>query len=369
MARLLCIDDDPEMTRNVGEYLSAWEENPYGRFDVEVENSFESAIDRLKYERFDLITLDLHAKEDIEPAGDEEDQRGQEGRRVLAALQKARFVPVIFYTGYADKIAGLETAVVKVVKKGQDDLDELRKAAAEIYATGLPGLLDHIEEETRAFAWDTVDRMWSQLGPGVLPEDLAYLLARRLASRFNRESVKELLKHKLDAAKPIEMYIYPAANETIKTGCVLVKDEKEIYWIVATPACDFVQGNAEKVLLIGATELRSGDRYTSWAAGSKWKGGPDPKDPKEKTIYNNLRALIGNRAGDRYRFLPGTFFLPDLVVDLQMLNQISLGQLNERAIVCRLDSPFREDFFLNLSRYYGRMGTPDLDISAVVNSL
>ena len=368
MPRVLCVDDDREKAIEIGEYFSHWD-SPYGEFTVEIETDFASAIERLRNERFDIVTLDLHGSTDPDPIKDNGEQEGQqEGKRVLDALRNIRFVPVIFYTGYAHKISGLETGVVKIVKKGSNDLQDVRDATTSIYKTGLPDLLRHIENEKRTFIWDTVDRLWEKMGADGSPEDLAYLLARRLAARFNRESVKALLNHKIGAAKPIEMYIYPHIDEPIKTGCILQSGDEDDYWIVVTPACDFSQAKADAILLVGTFPLTEDLRYIEWAT-HKWKGnGKAPSNNAEKG-FNRLNSLLKNNGGDRYRFLPKTFFLPDLVIDLQKLRQISLNELSNAKIICRLDSPYREELLVHVSRYYGRMGTPDLLVDEVFNRL
>ena len=196
MWRVLCVDDEGEKAAQAAEYFTAWRtDNPYGTFQAHIETDFARAAVRLKNERFDLVTLDLHGKQDPDPLQADINEAAQEGKRVLDDLKASRFVPVIFYSGYADKISSLQTGVVRVVKKGQNDLDEIRNAARSIYATGLPKLIRHIEEEQRTYVWDTVDAHWPKSGDGSDPEELSYLLARRLAARFNRDSVKELLGH------------------------------------------------------------------------------------------------------------------------------------------------------------------------------
>ncbi|MBB6247739.1 response regulator [Rhodanobacter sp. A1T4] len=367
--RVLCVDDDREVASTVAEFFTAWEdENPYGTFVVEVEPDFTKAIERLKDERFDLVTLDLHGSNDPEPIKIDGEKGDQEGKRVLDALRVARFVPVIFYTGFAEKISSLKTGVVKVVTKGSDGLQNLREAAREIFATGLPSLMRHIENEKRDFIWDTVDRHWDKVGVAGSSEDLAYLLARRLANRFNRDTVKAFLNHKAEAARPIEMYIYPPLSDTVKTGSILEKDADGTFWVVATPACDFAQAKADKVLLVAASPLADDARYVEWRKG-KWTGDGKPPNNSARDSYEKLKRLFKNSAGDRYWFLPGTFFLPDLIIDLQKLKQIDPVSLNDAVVVCCLDSPYREEFLLRLSRYYGRLGTPDLEVSEIFGRL
>ena len=367
MWRVLCVDDDPQKANEVAEFFTSWQKgNPYGSFTAVTENSFEKSLNRLSDERFDLVTLDLHGSSDPEPKSGSEDNREQEGKRVLDELKKRRFVPVIFYTGYADKISELETGVVKIVKKGQNDLEDVRNAAQTIYKTGLPELVRHIEKEERSFVWDTIDQHWDKLDGD--SEQLSYLLARRLAAQFNHQSVKTLLGHKEGAAKPIEHYIYPAIDSKILTGNIYCADDGN-YWIVMTPSCDFAQDKVERVLLAGASPLSQHQQHVEWSAGDKWKGEGSAASKKAAAEWDRLRKFICNKAGDRTRFLPGTFFIPDILVDIQVLKQMELADLKTMTLVCQLDNPYRQELILHFSRYYGRLGTPDLEISEVFKRL
>jgi len=370
MSRVLCVEDKQEIAAQVAEYFTSWKkDNPYGQLEAVVETSFNEAIRRLAFERFDLVTLDLHSEKDPDPDSGDKNSQSQEGRRVLEQIKKTLFVPVIFYSGYADKIEDLRSPVVKIVKKGEDDLEQIRRAATEIYQTGLPKLVKHIEEEQRSYIWDTVDKHWSNFSADWNPEEFSYLLARRLAARFNREGIKELLGHDREGCRPIEFYIYPPVAGEIKSG--FIYDQKDgHFWIVATPSCDFALKKADQILLVGATLLSEDGRLQDWKK-FKWVPG-DKEDEKNKNpqkTYNKLRALITNNAGERYRYLPGTFFIPDLVLDAQTLRQVTKEQLPEFKHLCTLDSPYKEEIALHFSKYYGRLGTPDLELPIVLNRL
>jgi len=378
MFRLLCVDDDLDKAQEAAEALTTWVKgNPYIEFEAETETSFGAAMRKLVNERFDLITLDLHGKDDPQPAvankgpetaaGADAHDPAQQGMRVLEELRKTRFVPVIFYSGFAAKIQDLQSPVVRVVTKGGDDVVNLRQAANEIYSTGLPKLIRQIEEEQRSYIWDSIDSDWKQLGSHADPDELAYLVARRLAAGLTHEAIKVLLNHDRDQARPIEFYIYPAPENEIKTGAIYRDEKTGIFWIVATPACDFAQHNAENVLLIGTSELCATDSYKKWCE-NKWVPGAAKEKPG-KDSYNNLCKLMNNRSKERFYFLPGTFFIPDLVVDMQHIRQESIEGLKVQEPVCQLDGPFREEFLLRLSKYYGRIGTPDLEVQAVFDRI
>jgi hypothetical protein len=287
----------------------------------------------------------------------------------LDSLRSCRFVPVIFYSGYAEKLNDIETPIVRVVKKRSRDVESLRNAASEIFRTGLPSLIRHLEKEQKDYIWDTIDKQWKQRAFAIGPQELAYLLARRLAARLERGAIKSFLNHKQDSARAIERYIYPAIGDKIRTGCIAKCPSTGKHWLIATPACDFAQDKADNVLLVGATLLAEDDRFAAWRASKRWLGFGKPEEGDSKQPYLQLAQLMNNATGDRFRFLPGTFFIPDLVIDFQTIRMVPTSDLSSLEIVCQLDSPYREQFVLDVSRYYGHLGTPNLDTHEIFEHL
>lgn len=366
MPRVLCVDDDPVVLRNIVEIISSWDDSRHGVFEVVGEGDFTRAVARLRDERFDLVTLDLHGAGDPDPLQDDGTHGDQEGKRILNELRKVRFVPVVFYTGYAEKIGTLDSGVVKVVKKGEDDVAQVRQAIDALYSTGISRLLAHIEEENTRYLWDTIDKSWEDISKNGGADDLAYLVARRLGARLSRESIKAFLSHDLGKVTPIEMYIYPPHDELIRTGCV-VRDERSDLWVVATPACDFAQKKADLILLVAAKPLSNFPQYVDWAK-DRWDGVSSVPVSTAERAHAKLRSLLTNNAGDRYRFMPETFFIPNIVIDFQSLRQVPGNSLKHADVVCRIDSPFREELLNQLSRYYGRMGVPELNVASLIKS-
>jgi CheY-like chemotaxis protein len=372
MWRVLCVDDDKQKADLVAEYFTTWEQgNPYGAFHATVETSFENAIARLTSERFDLLTLDLHGEADpIPQADDGETKAAQQGTDVLDKLKKIRFLPVIFYTGYANKIASLESLVVRVVQKGDNDLEQVRGAARTLFGSGLSKLVRRIEDDQREYMWDTIDKHSKKFSAEGGGDELLYLMARRIAARLSRESLKEMLGHPLDNARPIEQYIYPALPGKIKTGGIYLDQADKAHWIVVTPACDFAQGRADRILMVGTTELTSSSQFDAWRQVKHWTPRMgQPPDKASAKAYDQLRKLLSNNAGERVRYLAGTFFIPDLIVDMQRIRQVSNEEMQKMSLVCKFDSPYCEELLAHFSKYYGRVGTPDPEIEVILERL
>jgi hypothetical protein len=68
---------------------------------------------------------------------------------------------------------------------------------------------------------------------------------------------------------------------------------------------------------------------------------------------------------DRHKYLPSTSFLPDLLVDFQDVFTVDVSAFfsaeSDYKRISSLDSPFAESLQAKMTRYLGRIGTPDID--------
>ena len=359
--RVLSVDDDPEMHKGLERVLSSKMDDQ--RFEFTSVNSFDKGLELIESHRFDLIFLDVHEDHDPDPSENfgREDQRGEQ---LLDSLKSIRFVPVVFYTGFPAKVQHLESHVVRVVEKGATPT-EVRDAVSAILSTGLPHLTRHIEEQSRAYIWDSLEEPLKKIKADHVSSDLALLAARNLASNLSQRSIKNLLGADLDHITPLEMYLYPPQSDTCNPADIFRNKEDQTLWMVLTPACDFEQGNAENVLLARIYRLSEHQLYKDWQAEAKrYKETPEAQrgrssETRLSAAKGRVKNLVNNKYKARYRFLPGTFFLPDCVVDFQDLIHLPSGDQKSYEIVCSLDNPYREEYMQLFSNYYGRIGTPD----------
>lgn len=365
--RFLLVEDDDVIAKQVEEAIPGFIQAPdtaqVRRFD-----KFKDAADLLRNERFDVLILDL--KDDSTPGIDEHDVSA--GVEIFEFLKQTRFSPVVFYTAHAHKVRDLTTSFVRVVEK-TDGLGKLKEEVCGVLATQLPALSRRIEEIQRAYMWDFVGEHWKEYGSPHEQADLAYLMARRLASSLQAEARSLALKvseHAVPAPNaatihPMEMYVHPPVSKKRQAGDLVrgtVKGE-EGNWLVLTPSCDFEERHPlNHVLLARCVPLTDEPEF------KKWKSDKTNENAKEK-----LEALMrDNRQKaqpERYKFLPGTFFLPDSVVDFQSVTTVTLDELSKLEGVASLDSPFAEAMLARFSRYFGRLGTPDIDKQIVLRRL
>lgn len=364
--RFLIVEDKEEKIRQLKEIAPDCAEAP-DVVEVDVCETFRNAAKRLRSERFDVLILDL--KDDQDPEFDEEENPA--GLRIFEELKKIRFVPVVFYTALAHKVRSEETSFVRVVEKTQD-VTKVRDEIRRVLATQLPALTRHLEELQRSYMWDFVSTHWkSEFVSSHEQADVAYLMARRLALTLQKEARKIARKVAGKAVPmadpknihPMEMYVRPPIGSNRLAGDVLqgVVGADAGHWLVLTPSCDFEQvGRLHHVLLAQCVPLTELPEYAAWKANPESSAGA-------------LKAMIGDNRheaqSERFKFLPGTYFLPDLVIDFQRTRAVTPEDLAKLDVVASLDSPFAEAVLARFSRYFGRLGTPDIDKTIVINRL
>jgi CheY-like chemotaxis protein len=363
--RFLIVEDNEDSVRQLQEIAPACVDAP-DEVEVDVCPTFSEAAMRLKTERFDLLILDL--KDDSDSTL--EDDSSPAGLVIFEELKKTRFVPVVFYTALAHKVRSEQTSFVRVVEKTEDVI-RVKEEVRRVLATQLPALTRHLEELQRSYMWDFVSTHWKEFHSSYEQADVAYLLARRLALTLQTEARmmakkmtgKSVLIADPKNIHPMEMYVCPPVSTNRLAGDILKGNVggESAHWLVLTPSCDFEQaGRLHSVLLAQCIPLTSLPEYANWKANPTNEVGP-------------LKAMIGdnrqNVQSERFKFLPGTYFLPDSIVDFQMLRAVSPDAVKQLETVASLDSPFAEAVLARFSRYFGRLGTPDVDKNVVINRL
>lgn len=365
---ILTVDDEPERQEDLKRVLSSRMGDD--QFIFTCVNSFDEAIQKIKTSRFDIVFLDVHENTgDPDPAlaPQEEDQQGE---ILLQKIKNTLFVPVIFYTGYPKKVEHLVSPFVKVVAKGTET-NVLRTAVKDILATGLPELAKHIEEKSRTYMWESLSNVLDDSQAKVEPTDLSLLMARNLAKNLSQKVVKDIIGVDSNKINPLEMYLYPA-DTTMCNPADIYRKADGSYWMILTTACDFEQCKAENVLMANVIPIAEHPLYAAWQEQDVIYKSLTPEKQQEKKSKKPLniamdcvRRLVKGGAGERYKFLPGTFFLPDCIVDFQNLANEPMAEKAGYELICSLDNPYREELLHLFSKYYGRIGTPDYDIDAL----
>jgi hypothetical protein len=157
------------------------------------------------------------------------------------------------------------------------------------------------------------------------------------------------------------MYIVPPLDGTAPgvadLFCERSEETGDRWWLVVTPSCDLEHGKAEWVVLAACTPVGEDSRLQKW-----W-------DAESAGNTDKLRGLLDHKTGgqdDRHLYLPQAPRIPDLVADFQRLRSVTRTELDAMERVASLVSPFAEAAVSRFTRYFGRVGTDDLDVDAVM---
>jgi hypothetical protein len=129
---------------------------------------------------------------------------------------------------------------------------------------------------------------------------------------------------------------------------------------LVTPSCDIEWDKAERVVLAACEPVDQDARIQKW------------RETNTGTNRRRVEDLISHKTGgqdDRYLFLPAAPTIPDLVADFQRLRSVTPEELGAMDRIASLISPFPEAMVSRFIRYFGRVGTEDLDVETIMNRL
>jgi len=371
---LLFVDDNTENCDLAAKYLNEQVVlEPGEKLKVTTEVDFNKALDRLESGYFDFVVLDVRL------GPHEEEREEEEGIKVLESIKALCFIPIIFYTGLPQKVRSLETPLIKVIEN-TEGLPKVLSTVKEILLTRIPlvnrALLRYVKEVQRDYMWEFITNNWEAFGDTPDRTSLAYFLARRLAKSLDSPGIQKLAEKLGDTTKiwcsedsvhPMRYYIVPPLGIRPMAGDVIKEEDgtKTQYMVLITPSCDFVQDKVDYMLFAYCTPLREIKEYIDWEN--------NPDNPDQKYI-NRLLPFVTDKK-DRFFFLPSVFNIPDLIVDYQKIAKLEpkefarLAKDGKLTCVASLDSPYCENLCARFSRYFGRLGTPDLNIDLIFNRI
>lgn len=370
--RILIVDDEVDIAEALSEMLME-ELADLGTIDTRMENDFDEAERLLETQAFDLVVLDVRdATRGGSPA-----HPNLQGRELYDRIAKTRWVPVVFCTGLAEQVSDLaQPPLVQVVPKNR--LDDAVTAIRDGLKSGVPVLTRHItalvDEHVRGFLRDEIAPNWDRLMAAERSQ-IAAALVHRLAAWLKENAVEALGSalgssedRMMGHASTARMYLMPPVTKHVTAADVL-RDPQGGWWIVLTPACDLYEdlpsggtrtAKAEYVRLAKAVALSEAPLITRWVeAGSPLKGA------KER---NAALAMFRNDSA-RYRILPKYLDIPDLLVDFEIVQSTPLDEVRAWTRVATLDSPFAEAILTSHGHTVARIGTPDIDLENIKQSL
>lgn len=403
--RVLVVDDDEDVRSSTTELVERHLRQQHEDVTVRSVGSFDEGLALLDGGDFDLVILDvrdqgLAQETGLEAVGDGDDATAADiGLSMFEKLRASRFIPILFQTGVANLVRGLEKPPFVFVVSKAEPIDNLLAAVDAAFNSTLPAihraLRQYVTSVEHEFMAEFVEQHWTELMEPHRKGDLAHLLIRRLGLSLNGGAsvLNELLGGNpgvlVDAeiVHPMRYYVLPAVpavhvggwttGDLIRGQRVVTQEDAEgdAWYVVLTPACDLAKGKADFVVLAEAVPLQSFPEYEVWrdAEVANLAHATDATAKASSSAERKLLRLLDNnrdgRQPERWHYLPGVWGLSDLVVDFQRIVHVPKDGVEGFERVATLDSPYSESLIARFTRYLGRLGTPDLDVTVPVDRL
>jgi hypothetical protein len=183
------------------------------------------------------------------------------------------------------------------------------------------------------------------------------------------DDLRELVKMALAELEKRRYTIRRQSNTGKQTapagGLFTDLDLTDISDLIKKQSCDMVTGRekAELVLLTRCLPLTDQVEYQQWRDGL-----PEPSGTISRRLQELLRNNRQGNQSERFFFLPGALSAKpggrfSITVTLRREHMRGLERL------ASLDSPFAEALLARFTRYFGRLGTPDLDVAVLLQRL
>lgn len=368
---VLLVEDDETVRRQVREYLSG-ESFSGRRLNINDIADIGQALNLIHERKADLVILDVYRGTA---------QRGgeQTGIRVLESIRKTGFVAVVLYTALPEGLEGQQSSFVRLVGKDAGGLERLKAEITDLFRIHVPqvhrAIVNHLDRTLCSYMWDFVQARWAEFSSLADRPEFLRLVVQRLAMTFSREGIDQMTAAvygttatgqppSADTVHPAEYYIKPPIGNDPALGDIRLRQrgENAEFLVVLWPTCDMVSGGGRTpktdcVLCARAFLVKDATEVAEWITS--------PSNTKQKRVERLVRNAR-EESPDRYHFLPGVWDIPDLLVDFQKLEHIVLANVKAFSCLATLASPFAEALGVRFQRYIGRIGTPDLNVDAVV---
>ena len=390
--RVLVVEDEQEQLKNICRRISDYTYSDGYNVEVVGVSDFSEGCARVGRGESDIVVLDVN-----QDGADIGHTEAEAGVTVYRRITEARFVPVVFWTGYTHKVDELENEPFVAVVDKTDSRDvplKIDQILTSRILEDLRGLEDSLRIEIAKHMWDEVVPNWLEYRCGQDGDSGISFVASLLLSRLSR-FIDSKRMDVLYSKHPGHRYIFPSVSEHLGPGDILFECGKQRWWVVLNPACDLVprasksashskpQPKVDLVLCASAKRLDEFVEYSKWRAS------------RSKSTKNVLVNLLARTEG-RYRYCPSFRLIPHLVVDLADTCVVKwdsvfdykdiarsdrdgfvqdpvvaeeIGQSKEFVRIASLASPFAEALVVQHSQYFGRVGVPDFDCESVIESL
>ena len=335
--KLLLVEDNQSDIQTFKSSLELFDEDYHITTDLQSADTFEEALTLIQSNDFDGIVIDLSLHNS--------DLGGKELISTIINEYKLT-IPIVVYTGTPDDIAEYE--YIQAYQKGEREnliteiLNDFRKTKAFGF-TDLFNAKGQIQDFLKEVFYKNIYHQKKQW--------IEYDDKELVKKAILRHTLNHLTQHIDETDEKYfleEMYIYPPISKMHKTGSI-IKDERNNYHIILTPACDFAQSKARCILL---AEIISPLNYIRENF---------PGNEESNSRRNKLETLLYNKKQE-YHYLPKLSPFDGGFIDFTSVQSYSVEELNRNfsEVKIQISPYFISDILGRFSSYYARQGQPDL---------
>ena len=361
---ILVVDDDREVLRQLQQLLPA--EIDGHQVAWEYTDEFDDALIRLRRRRYDILVSDIYR----DRAGKKNVEAGDiRANSLVDEIRAHRFCPIVLFSDGQVPENLVHRPFVWQGDKSADVDTQLVSRIREAIASGLPAVARELHDELDAFAgsyvWKFLGDRWDELKQqhDLNPELLARIIRRRAAIQFARlDQDEDEGPVERATCDPVDYYLYPPTSPTLRLGEIVRRKATQEIRVVLTPHCFLVKQSGAAapranhvltVCTVDAEQLRE-----AW----KWDGKPED-DLRRRTSFPAARLTPPD---GRYYFLPKFLDIPDVYCDLLQLESLSYETIvSDFDRLAVLDAPYAEALQSGVSRLYGAVGVPVLNLDRV----
>lgn len=353
--KILLVEDDASQIEIVQDFC----DNLSFEVNLTVVNDLDSALREVFSNSFDGILVDLHLTSL---------SQAPEGVELVKRVRETSCVPVFVITGFPEDIGGVSENeyLYGVYRRDQIDYDGLFDKILNIKRTGILDSLSSngdLLTDIRTIFWNYFSKNLSSLidekieKAGIVRAILCYLSEKYQVDAFAGGK-----------ANPIDMFIIPMMKEKLSTGDIVKSKNKDIWYVVLSPACDVAQNKADKIQLCELEAFTDKKSFFSKKI-KKIKNDSTTEDEKEN-LKKQCSDLIGNAGSLKYHFLPKCNSFPGGLLNFHRTSSFSPTEVaNEFEVVGHITNAFLKDLIARFSMFYARQGQPDFDRDSILESM
>lgn len=265
-------------------------------------------------------------------------------------------IPISIFTGTPDNVHNISKNI-KIYKKGEVEYVDLLEEFWNIHISGITKVMGGRGKIEKLLNLTYHNH--------ILPQSAAWI---KHGEANPERSEKALLRHTLNhliqmidldekVCLPEEFYIYPAFDESLRTGCIVENKDGDQQFVLLTPICDLSprpELNGEyKANSLMLAPIESIDRiYDKQHANNKKSG-------KKKRLEEALKL---NKRLD-FHALPKTTEIEGGYISFESIFSIPKNEFLKafNSPTSQIAPSFLKDIVSRFSAYLGRQGQPEID--------